>query len=173
MSAAHPPTAARIRAESDPLGEIGPEQAQRLTFTRQVISEAMRLYPPAFLLTRVAQKDVELAGHKVKAGMRVSIPAYAIHRHRRLWSDPDVFDPDRFEPGSAPPDRYSYLPFGAGPRICLGASFAMVEAATVLATLVRAAEFELVPGHQVKLMARTALTPDGGMPLLVRPRTQG
>lgn len=171
LVAAHPPTAARIRAEADALGVLGPEQVQRLTFTRQVISEAMRLYPPAFALTRVAQKDTELAGHRVKAGMRISIPVYAIHRHRRLWSDPDVFDPDRFAPGAASVDRYSYLPFGAGPRSCLGATFAMVEAATVLATLVRAAEFELVPGYEVKLMARVALRPEGGMPLRVRVRT--
>jgi cytochrome P450 len=174
LVAAHPPTAARIRAEADALagvsGELGPEQAQRLTFTRQVICEAMRLYPTIFVTTRVAQKDVELAGHRVKAGRRINIPIYAIHRHRRLWSDPDVFDPDRFAPGAAPVDRYSYLPFGAGPRICLGATFAMVEATTILATLVRAAEFELVPGHEVRLFARVALMPEGGMPLRVRPR---
>ena len=174
LVAAHPPTAARIRAEADALacvsGEFGPEQVQRLTFTRQVISEALRLYPPAFAITRVAQKDAELAGHRVKAGRRINIPIYAIHRHRRLWSDPDVFDPDRFAPGAAPVDRYSYLPFGAGPRICLGATFAMIEATTILATLVRAADFDLVAGHEVKLDARIALIPEGGMPLLVRPR---
>ncbi len=73
-------------------------------------------------------------------------------------------------PGAAPVDRYSYLPFGAGPRICLGATFAMVEATTILATLVRAADFELVPGHEVKLDARIALTPGGGMPLRVSAR---
>ena len=170
LVAAHPPTAARIRAEADAVGEIGPEQAQRLTFTRQVISEAMRLYPPLFMTTRVAQKDVELAGHRVKAGGRIVIPVYVIHRHRRLWSDPDAFDPDRFAPGAPPPDRYSYLPFGAGPRICLGATFAMVEAATILATVVRAADFELVPGHEVKLFARVALAPEGRMPLRVSAR---
>jgi cytochrome P450 len=171
LVASHPPTAARIRAEAAGLGGLGSEQVQRLTFTRQVISEAMRLYPPAFNLTRVAQKDLDLAGHRVKAGMRINIPVYAIHRHRRLWSDPDAFDPDRFAPGSPPPDRYSYLPFGGGPRSCLGATFAMVEATTVLATLVRAAEFELVPGYEVKLMARVALRPEGGMPLRVHART--
>jgi cytochrome P450 len=171
LLAAHPPTAARIRAEADEIGAIGPEQAPRLTFTRQVISEALRLYPPAFTVTRVAQKDVELVGHRVKAGTRINIPIYAIHRHRRLWSDPHAFDPDRFAPGAAAPDRYSYLPFGAGPRICLGATFAMVEATTVLATLVRAADFELVPGHEVKLMANVALYAENGMPLRVRLRT--
>ena len=170
LLAAHPPTAARIRAEADALGDLGPEQAQRLTFTRQAISEAMRLYPPIFVTTRVAQKDTELAGHRIKAGTRINIPIYAIHRHRRLWTDPDAFDPDRFAPGAPLPDRYSYLPFGAGPRICIGATFAMVEATTILATLVRAAEFELVPGHEVKLMARVALTPEGAMPLRVRAR---
>jgi cytochrome P450 len=176
LVAAHPPTAARIRAEADEVcgaGGIGSEQVQKLTFTRQVVSEAMRLYPPAFLLSRVAQKDVELAGHKVKAGARINIPIYAIHRHRKLWRDPDAFDPDRFAPGAAAPDRYSYLPFGAGPRICLGATFAMVEATTVLATLVRAADFELVPGHEVKLMSNVALYAENGMPLLVRRRAQG
>jgi cytochrome P450 len=173
LIAAHPPTAARIRAEADALGKIGPEQAQRLTFTRQVINEAMRLYPPIFITTRVAQKDGEVAGHKFKAGTRINIPIYAIHRHRRLWRDPDAFDPDRFAPGQPPPDRYSFLPFGAGPRICLGAAFAMVEATTILATLARLADFELVPGHQVKFMSRIALTADGGMPLRVRPRVRG
>lgn len=173
LIAAHPPTAARIRAEADALGEIGPEQVQRLTLTRQVVNEAMRLYPPLFITTRVAQKDVALAGHRVKAGGRIVVPIYVIHRHRRLWRDPDVFDPDRFAPGAAPPDRYSFLPFGAGPRICLGATFAMVEATTILATLVRAADFELVPGHELKLFARVALAPDGGMPLLVHRRAQG
>jgi cytochrome P450 len=171
LVAAHPPTAARIRAEADEIGALGPEQVQRLSFTRQVISEAMRLYPPAFTLTRVAQRDTELAGHEVRAGGRINIPIYAIHRHRRLWSDPDAFDPDRFAPGAAPVDRYSYLPFGAGPRICLGATFAMIEATTVLATLVRAADFELIPGAEVKLMAKVALIPEGGMPLRVRART--
>jgi cytochrome P450 len=176
LVAAHPPTAARIRAEADEVcgeGGVGPEQVQRLTFTRQVISEAMRLYPPAFLLSRVAQKDVELAGHRVKAGGRINIPIYAIQRHRKLWREPDAFDPDRFAPDTAQPDRYSYLPFGAGPRICLGATFAMVEATTVLATLVRAADFELVPGHEVKLMSNVALYAENGMPLRVRPRPQG
>ena len=170
LIAAHPPTAARIRAEADALGDLGPEQTGRLTFTRQVISETMRLYPPLFITTRVAQKDTELAGRRVKAGRRINIPIYAIHRHRRLWREPDVFDPERFAPGAAPVDRYSYLPFGAGPRICLGATFAMVEATTILATLVRAADFELVPGHEVKLDARIALTPGGGMPLRVSAR---
>jgi cytochrome P450 len=174
LLAAHPPTQARVRAEVDEVcgaGEIGAEQAGRLVFTRQVISEALRLYPPAFTVTRVAQKDCELGGYRIKAGTRINIPIYAIHRHRKLWSDPDAFDPDRFAPGAAAPDRYSYLPFGAGPRICLGATFAMVEATTVLATLVRAADFELVPGHEVKLMSNVALYAENGMPLLVRRRS--
>jgi cytochrome P450 len=173
LLAAHPPTAARVRAEVEEVcgaAAVAPDQVQRLVFTRQVISEALRLYPPAFTVTRVARKAVELAGRRIKAGTRINIPVYAIHRHRKLWSDPDAFDPDRFAAGAPAPDRYSYLPFGAGPRICLGATFAMVEATTVLATLVRAADFALVPGHEIKLMSNVALYAENGMPLIVRRR---
>jgi cytochrome P450 len=173
LVARHPPTAIRIRAEADAViggGEIGPAEAQRLIFTRQVISEALRLYPPAYLMDRVAQKDGELAGRRVRAGQRIGIPIYAIHRHRKFWTDPDVFDPDRFAPATPQPDRYSYLPFGGGAHICLGAVFAMIEAAVILATVVRAVDLEPLPRHTVRLKCAVVLRPEGGMPLLVRPR---
>lgn len=170
LVSAHAPTAARLRAEVAKVTAGAPieaEHVERLVFTRQVISEAMRLYPPAHSLTRVATRTVEIGGETIRAGSRVVLPVYALHRHRLWWRDPDLFDPDRFAPGEPPPDRYIYMPFGAGPRICLGAAFAMTELVVTLATLMREASFTLVPGHQVWPVAELALLPRGGLPMRV------
>lgn len=171
LVAAHPATARRIRDEVARVAgqsPIGTDHIEHLVFTRQVISEAMRLYPPAYVITRVARRDTQLAGMAVKAGARIIVPIYALHRHRRHWTNPDAFDPDRFAPGAPPPDRYVYLPFGAGPRICIGAAFAMIEAVTALATMVRGAEFTLESGHKVWPVGGLALRPKGGMPMQVQ-----
>lgn len=168
LVSAHPQTAARLRAEVAAVAGDAPlaaEHVNGLVFTRQVISEAMRLYPPAFMMTRVCVETTEVAGIPVKAGTRVLIPTYALHRHRKHWRDPDVFDPDRFAPGQPAPDRYLYLPFGAGPRVCLGSAFAMTELAVILATLVRGARFAVAPGHRVWPTGLLALRPEGGLPM--------
>jgi len=170
LVAAHPRTAARIRDEVAQVAgtdSIGAAHVDRLVFTRQVLSETLRLYPPAFLITRVSRKTTELAGVSVKAGSRINIPVYALHRRRGYWPNPDTFEPDRFSPSAEPPDRYVYLPFGGGPRICLGAVFAMMEAVTVLASLVRSADFTVTPGHRVWPVAKLALRPAGGLPMSV------
>jgi len=171
LVALHPPTAARIRDEVTKVAgtnAIDATHVDRLVFARQVLSETLRLYPPAFQLTRVSRKRTELAGFPVQAGSRVIIPVYALHRHRGHWANPDAFDPDRFAPSAPQPDRFTYLPFGAGPRICLGAAFAMMEAVTVLASLVRAIDFTVVSPHRVRPVARLALRPAGGLPMSVR-----
>ena len=168
--AAHPPTAQRIREEVRavvPTGPITADHAPQLVYTRQVMSEVLRLYPPGFLLTRVAAKTCELAGLKVRAGTRINVPVYAIHRHRKRWRDPDAFDPTRFAPDAPPPDRYAYLPFGAGPRICMGAAFAMLESVVILATLVRRADLAFTGGKPPQPVAVFALRPRGGMPMRV------
>ncbi|TPG12721.1 cytochrome P450 [Sphingomonas oligophenolica] len=170
LVASHPPTAERLRAEAvEVAGErpIGPKDVAQLRFTRQVISEAMRLSPPAFILTRIARQDTELAGHRVRVGQRVNVPVYAMHRSPERFPDPHAFDPDRFAENRPHQDRYSFLPFGAGPRICLGASFAMAESVTVLATLARA--FDLVPAAPKRVwpVARLSLRPRNGMPMRV------
>src|SRR5262249_30953928 len=114
------------------------ELIERLPFTRAVIEEAMRLYPPAPLLSRAAVRDDVLCGRPVPAGSVVVIAPWLVHRHRLLWDDPLVFDPQRFlSPRREKIRRFSYLPFGAGPRICIGMSFAMQEAVIVLAHLLR------------------------------------
>jgi cytochrome P450 len=169
----HPPTAARVRAEVAAVaGEatIRHEDVERLVFTRQVIHEAMRLFPSLPMMTRMCGEDVELAGGvAVKKGTFVFIPIYAIHRHRRLWTDPEAFDPDRFSPqASAERHRFAYIPFGAGPRVCIGQTFAMVEAVAVLATLVRGARLEPDPGHRIRPLMRISMRPQGGMPMTLR-----
>ena len=144
---------------------------EQLSFCRQVIQEAMRLYPPAPGIGREAKTAFELGGRPIKAGTRIHIPVFALHRNVRLWKRPNAFDPDRFaaEPVKAR-SRYAYLPFGGGPRICIGAGFAMLEAAAILATLVRALRFAPVAGHKPQPVARVTLRPAGGMPLLVTDR---
>ncbi len=99
------------------------------------------------------------------------MPVYAVHRHERIWQRPEAFDPDRFAPERARAlHRGSYLPFGAGPRICIGAAFALAEAVAILATLVRAVRLRPLPGHQPMPTIRLTLRPDGGMPMQVEPR---
>lgn len=105
-------------------------------FTRAVIEETMRLYPPAFVVARRALGPDSLAGAAVAAGDSVTISPWLLHRHRRLWQDPDAFDPGRFLPGAPPVPRFAYLPFGVGPRICIGAAFALTEATLALSRIV-------------------------------------
>jgi cytochrome P450 len=139
-----------------------------LTFCRQVIQEAMRLFPPAPGIARIAKDTIEIGGVQFPAGTRIHIPVFALHRNIALWDNPNAFDPDRFAADRIKTrSRYAFLPFGGGPRVCIGAGFAMLEAAVILATIVRAFRFHPVPGHRPKPVARVTLRPDGGMPLLI------
>ncbi|HEY3949555.1 cytochrome P450, partial [Phenylobacterium sp.] len=173
LAGAHAPTAARLRAEVAAVagaGPIGPEHVEELVFTRQVVCETLRLYPPGFQLYRVCVREAVVGGHRFKPGDKVLIPVYALHRHRRFWRDPDVFDPDRFAPGEPMPDRHLYMPFGAGGRVCLGAAFAMTELVVILATLMRGADFSVKPGHRVWPGTAMEMLPRGGLPMRVTAR---
>ena len=167
----HPEIEQRVKGEIAAVtggGPVRPEHIEALGFTNQVIQEAMRLYPPAALIVRAARRDVVLDGEQIRAGSTVYIPVYAVHRHEKLWSDPDRFDPSRFEPEAAKArDRCSYLPFGAGPRICVGQGFAQMEAAAVLATLLRSFQLELRPGYTPEPRLRVTLRPAAGMPMRI------
>jgi len=161
----------RLRNEATTVagGEaIAGAQAERLVFGRQVLQEAMRLFPPAPGISREPRAAMQLAGMELTPQTRIHIPIYALHRHRRLWPYPDAFDPGRFAPDrvKARP-RYAYIPFGGGPRVCMGASFAMLEATVVLATLLRTVRFQPVLGHKPKTVTRITLRPVGGLPLQV------
>ena len=143
----------------------------RLVFCRQVISEAMRLYPAAPGVGRLPNGPMVLGGSQISARTRVHIPIFALHRNTRLWENPNAFDPDRFAVDKVKArSRYAFLPFGGGPRVCIGASFATIEAAVILAVLIRAFRFLPVAGHKPKPVARVTLRPAGGMPLLIAAR---
>jgi cytochrome P450 len=152
--------------------EVQAEHIEKLELVQQVLKESMRLYPPVPLMTRQAVADTKIGAHPIRAGTSVVMPIYAIHRHAKRWEDPDAFDPSRFAPErEAAIPRYQYMPFGAGPRICIGMGFAMMEATAMLATLLRHASFAPVAGREPAPVARVTLIPGGGMPLEVRLRS--
>lgn len=142
----------------------------RLAVTTRVLKESMRLYPPAPVIARLNSKSIDVRGEHLGPGSNIVFPVYAIHRHRKLWSDPDRFDPDRFLPENEKSLlRTQYMPFGAGPRICIGQSFASVEAVALLATFIQSAVFDWDGNHMPEPISRITLRPSGGMPLQVSP----
>ena len=163
---------ARVQAEADRELDGDVEGlAERLVETRAVIDEANRLYPPIAAISRAALAPDELAGEPIRRGTMVVIAPYVLHRHRALWADPDAFDPNRFLDGARERiDRFAYLPFGVGPRICIGATFALQEASIVVATVMRHFTLELAPGHAVWPVHRVTVRPSGGLPMIVRRR---
>jgi cytochrome P450 len=132
----------------------------RLKFTRAVIDETLRLYPPAFLIARAALGDDTVAGLPVRKHDVILIAPWLLHRHEKLWREPNAFIPSRFMAPSPPPDRFAYLPFGVGPRICIGAHFALVEATLALAKLVAAFRVTLRDNEPVIPMGVVTTQPD-------------
>ena len=171
----HPAVEARLHAELDAaLGGRTPTQDDlpKLPYTRRVIEESMRIYPtaPAFA-NRVALADDEVCGLKVKKGTSIAIAPWLLHHHRRLWDDPNRFDPDRFLPeNSAGRHRFAYLPFGAGPRVCIGQMLAMNEAVLILASLAQRYELRLAPGQVVQPKADITLRPQYGLKMTLEHR---
>jgi cytochrome P450 len=140
------------------------------TFTRMVFDETLRLYPPAWLITRRALAPDELGGYPIPSGALVVLSPYAMHRHPAFWEDPDRFDPQRFSAGrSASRPRFAYFPFGGGPRLCIGNTFALVEAQVVLASIARAYRLELVPGQTIVPEASVTLRPRHGLLMVPKP----
>lgn len=152
------------------LGDRAATQADiaNLPLTRQIIDEALRMYPPAAFLSRTAQVADTLCGRDIHPGDTVVLPIYALHRHHMLWDDPDQFKPSRFRDPKAI-DRFAYLPFGDGPRICIGANFALQEAVIILATLLARHRFTPVTGRAPKPVMILTLRPEGGVWLKVDP----
>jgi cytochrome P450 len=163
----------RIAAEVENL-DLGPDGAAealgRLVHTRAVVSEALRLYPPAFTLVRAAIGPDQAGGVTIPKGAILMISPWVLHRHRRLWRDPDAFDPSRFLPGASTPPRFAYLPFGAGPRVCVGAQFALAEATLVLAAMVQAFEIGLDGDQPVMPTPIITTQPDRAPAFLLRRR---
>ena len=166
---------AQLHAELDAvLGGRTPTDADlpNLKLTRRIVEETMRLYPPApGLSARVALEADEVAGTRIPAGGVIVISSWILHRHRSLWEDPNRFDPDRFLPArSVGRPRLAYLPFGGGPRVCIGQMLAMNEAILILATLAQRFRLQLRPGHEVAIQQRITIRPRGGLPMLISRR---
>lgn len=143
-----------------------------LTYTRMVLEEAMRLYPPAPIIARVTTRPFTLANRVVPVGSMIYVPIYALHRHSALWDRPEEFDPERFAPApSKARHRYAYMPFGGGPRVCIGGGFAMLEGVAILATLLRGAKLTSVDPQPPKPRMRLTLRP--GTPLMMRVEPRG
>jgi cytochrome P450 len=168
----HPEVQERLRAEVTGVLAGGPpsyEDLHRLAYTTMVIEETMRLYPPVWILPRKAQAPDEVGGYPVPAGADVLICPYTLHRHPRFWPDPQRFDPQRFDPArAADRPRYAYIPFGAGPRFCVGNNLGMLEATLVVAMLTRELRLAVAPGHRVVPEPMLSLRMRGGLPVTVR-----
>jgi len=173
LLARHPGEQERLVAEIAPLG-LTPDNAAdllpELVRTRAVVDESLRLYPPAFVIVRQALHDDEAGGVPVPKGSLVLIAPWIMHRHRRFWRAPDRFDPSRFMPDAPPPPRFAYIPFGAGPRICVGSPFALTELVLVVASLVRAFRIALPPHRPVTPVGLITLQPDVPPPFRLMPR---
>lgn len=174
LLAKHPEAEARLHRELDALlqGEPpGQAQLPQLAFARQVIDETMRLYPPIPGILREAAGPDQLGGHRIPKRAVIAIMPWVLHRHRKLWSDPERFDPDRFSPQrAAERHRFAYVPFAGGPRICVGATFAMTQMLIVVAVLARRFRFRLAAGHEVRAVGHISLHPYGGLMMTVEPR---
>jgi len=167
----HQELAAVLKGRAATFGDL-----PQLRFTEAVVKETMRLYPPAWSVAREAAREVEIAGYRIPAGSNIVMSQWIMHRDQRYFPDPHKFDPARWLNGATQRlPRYAYFPFGGGPRLCIGASFAMMEAALVLATIAPKFSFRLLPGHLVKPVPSITLRPQHGIKMSVHelPATAG
>ncbi len=174
LLAGDPEARARLEAEADALP--GPPAAladlERLPWTAAVLDEAIRLDPPAWMIARRCVEPFVLGGHQVDEGMLVMTPPWLLHRDGSRWPRALEFAPERWLDGGGPPHRFSYLPFGAGTRKCIGSGFALAEGVIALAVIARTHRLERLPGHTLELSPQITLRPLGGLPMRVaaRPR---
>lgn len=172
LLALHPEIEAKLVDELRAvLGEYPPtvDDLGKLRYTDQVIKESMRLYPPAWVITRQAIEDVSIGGYEIPAGSIVLMSPYVMHRHPRYWDEPEKFMPERFVPDWEDHiPKYAYFPFGGGPRICVGNQFALMEANLVLATLIQRCSLTL--GQQVETEPLVTLRPKHGIPMTIKIR---
>lgn len=174
LLALHPEAEQRLHAELDAvlagraptLGDL-----PRLEYTRRVVHEALRLYPPAWVIGREAYGPDVVDGWRVEAGDVVILSPYVTHRHPELWESPEAFDPDRFAPDrSEGRPRYAWFPFGGGMRLCIGREFALIELPLVVASLARRVRLRLAPGVRPEADPILTLRPRGGMPMTLEAR---
>jgi unspecific monooxygenase len=170
LLALDPATQDQLAAEVPGAIVNGALDIERLKFTRAVVDETMRLYPPAFLIARAAAAPDTIAGLPVKKNDVVLVAPWLLHRHEKLWRDPNAFIPARFMPPAPPPDRFAYLPFGVGARVCIGAHFALVEATLALAKMIGAFRVELLDKEPVIPVGVVTTQPDRSPMFTITPR---
>jgi cytochrome P450 len=169
----HPNVEACLRKElDDVLAGRTPTLADlpKLVYTRMVLDESMRLYPPAWLTERKALTDDEIGGYLIPAGTTLAITQYVTHRHPQFWASPTTFDPERFTPqNSENRSRYAYFPFGGGPRQCIGKNLAILEIQLVLCMVLQRCKMNLAPGWEVKTEPELSLRLKGGLQMQLEP----
>jgi cytochrome P450 len=170
LLALDPATQEQVATEANSMASNDQPDLEQLRFTRAVVEEALRLYPPAFLIARAASAPDTVAGLPVKKHDVILIAPWLLHRHEKLWRDPNAFIPQRFMPPAAPPDRFAYLPFGAGARVCIGAHFALVEATLALAKLIGAFRVDLIDKGPVMPVGVVTTQPDRSPMFSITPR---
>jgi cytochrome P450 len=170
----NPEVEARLHAEVDVLqGALGFEDLPKLRYAEMVLSESMRLYPPAWIIGRRSLSDYEIGGYTVPKGSIVVASPWVTHRDPRFFSDPERFDPERWRPEAKETrPRFSYFPFGGGPRVCIGEGFAWMEGVLLLATLARGWRLRLLPGQQIVPAPSITLRPKHGMRMILERRRQ-
>ncbi|MCY1045916.1 cytochrome P450 [Corallococcus sp. bb12-1] len=175
LLAKHPEVEARLHAEVDAvLAGRAPtvEDVPKLGYTRQVVEEAMRLYPAAVIFSRTVMEDDVICGFKIPKGSAVDVSPYVTHRHPDFWEEPDLFRPERFAPeAAAKRHRFAWFPFSGGPRQCIGNSFAMMESQLVLATVAQRYRLREAPGFTLQPESHLSLRPFGGLPMHLERRS--
>src|SRR5918911_3097832 len=174
LLAKHPEAEAKLWQElEEVLGGREPEVSDlpRLKFTEMIAKESLRLYPPAYVVGREAIKDCEVGGYFVPSGMQMFMPPWVVHRDPRFFDEPDKFEPERWTPEfiNALP-RYAYFPFGGGPRVCIGNSFAMMEIILLMAAIAQKFRLELVPNQKVSIVPAMSLRPRDGIKMILHRR---
>lgn len=175
LASSHAPTRDRLRAEWQEVlhGGRAPEARDlpNLVFTRAVVQETLRLYPPVAVLSRQALRADRIRRWDIRKGGTVACLPWLLHRNALVWDAPHEFRPERFLPGAAEkPPRFAHIPFGLGPRVCAGAAFGMAEMLVFLPVLLQRLDFTMAPGHRVMPKLRLTLRPDGGLPMLMAQR---
>ena len=174
LLASHPETQARLQDEVDRvLGGRQPTASDvpQLVYINNVVKETMRLYPPAWVITRMAAEQVKVGGYVVPAGSNVIVSPWVMHRDARFFPQPELFDPERWSPDrEQPASKFAYFPFGGGPRSCIGNSFALMEAAILLAVVAQRFQITLVPGQAIEPLASITLRPKHGVRVRFRQR---
>lgn len=174
LLAEHPAVEAELHAElAAALAGRTPTAADapNLPYTRMIIDETLRLYPPAWITNRQAVAEDEVCGHRIPVGAVVAVSPYVVHRLPAYWPDPERFDPTRFDPGAAHErPRFAYMPFGGGPHQCIGNNFALLEATLILAAIAQRYRLRLPAGAAVTPRPQATLRPAGGLPMMLEPR---